>query len=284
MISGVFVGLSTIDLIYEVDKFPAPDSKITSRSQTVYAGGPATNAAITFRHLGGEAALVTSIGRHPLMALIWDELNRHHVKAVDVSPERPDMPAISAVAVDTTGQRNVISANASQISAYSEQVDLEMLNMASVLLVDGHLMKACIAWSRAAKDRGIPVVLDGGSWKRDTELLLPHIETAICSSDFLPPACSDHDQVIEFLRGHGIRQIAITGGSKPIRFTSNRGSGSIPVPAVSTVDTMGAGDIFHGAYSYFLAAGVGFPGALTQAASIASNSCRFRGTRAWMNQ
>lgn len=283
MIRGVFVGLSTIDLVYQVDQFPLPDSKITAMSQAAYAGGPATNAAITFRHLGGETALVAAIGQHPLTALIRNELDTFGVRLLDLAPARADAPAISAVAVNTAGQRNVISANAQPISEYSDRVDAEFLDSASVLLVDGHLMKACIAWAAAAKERGIAVVLDGGSWKQGTELLLPHVETAICSSDFQPPGCSGHEQVIDYLRGHGVRQIAITAGSRPIQFVSDQGSGCIPVPKVPVVDTMGAGDILHGAFSYYIATGSSFPDALLKAAEIASNSCRSRGTRAWMH-
>jgi sugar/nucleoside kinase (ribokinase family) len=284
VIRGVFVGLSTIDLVYEVDEFPLPDSKVTARSQAAYAGGPATNAAITFRHLSGEAALVTAIGQHPLATLIRDELGTYGVKLLDLSPGLADMPAISAVAVNPAGQRNVISANAAGISEYSDRVDPELLDSASLLLVDGHLMRACVAWARAAATKGLAVVLDGGSWKPGTELLLPHIETAICSSDFLPPGCSSHEQVIEFLKGNGVRQIAITAGSKPIRFVSGQESGYISVPEVPAVDTTGAGDIFHGAYSYYSAAGLSFPDALSRAASVASDSCRFRGTRSWMDR
>jgi sugar/nucleoside kinase (ribokinase family) len=284
VIRGVFVGLSTIDLVYEVDEFPSPDSKVTARSQVIYAGGPATNAAITFRHLGGEAALVTAVGRHPLTALIREELNACGVKLLDRSPDWVEVSAISAVAVNPVGQRNVISANAGRVSEYSDRVDPELLESASVLLVDGHLMKACLAWARAAEERGIPVVLDGGSWKPGTELLLPYIEAAICSSDFRPPGCFGSEQVIQFLRDCGVRQIAITAGSSPIQFASEQGSGCSPVPEVSAVDTMGAGDIFHGAYAYFVAAGLSFPDALARAADIASGSCRFRGPRAWINR
>jgi sugar/nucleoside kinase (ribokinase family) len=284
LIRGVFVGLSTIDLVYEVDEFPWPDSKITARSQAAYAGGPATNAAITFRHLSGEAALVAAIGRHPLTALIRDELDTYGVKLLDLSPDRTEVPAISAVAVNPAGHRNVISANAIRISEYSDRVDPGLLDSASVLLVDGHLMTACVAWARAAEEQGVTVVLDGGSWKPGMELLLPHIETAICSADFQPPGCSGHQQVIEFLKGYGVRQIAITAGSSPIRFVSGQGSGCISVPEVPVVDTMGAGDILHGAYGYYTSVGLNFPDALTRAASVASNSCRFRGTRAWMDR
>ena len=70
MASSVFVGLSTIDIVYGVDEFPAANSKIEAKSQEVLVGGPATNAAIAFAHLGGEATLVTAVGRNSLAAVV----------------------------------------------------------------------------------------------------------------------------------------------------------------------------------------------------------------------
>jgi sugar/nucleoside kinase (ribokinase family) len=45
---------------------------------------------------------------------------------------------------------------------------------------------------------------------------------------------------------------------------------------------MGAGDILHGAYCHFAAMKRDFVDSLTQAARIASESCRHAGTREWM--
>jgi sugar/nucleoside kinase (ribokinase family) len=56
----------------------------------------------------------------------------------------------------------------------------------------------------------------------------------------------------------------------------------VPVPQVEVVDTTGAGDILHGAYCYYASQGRAFVDALTEAARIASESCRYAGTREWM--
>ncbi|MBV8672742.1 MAG: hypothetical protein JOZ33_04855 [Acidobacteriaceae bacterium] len=279
---GIFVGLSTIDIVYDVDDFPVLDTKITAKSQSVFAGGPATNAAVTFRHMGGEAVLVTGVGRHPIGGLIREEMSQYSVKLLDLSPEFAEVPVISAVAVNAAGQRNVISANATRIKVSSVHVEPSILASASVVLVDGHYMQACQAWAEAARRSGIRVALDGGSWKQGLEELLRHVDTAICSGDFRPPGCSDREQVIEFLESRGVAEIAVTAGSGPIRFTAGRDSGLIPVPHVQVVDTMGAGDILHGAYCWYRAQGFSFSEALGKAAVIASESCRFSGTRAWM--
>lgn len=282
MTKGVFVGLSTIDVVYEVNEFPAADTKITARSQSVFIGGPATNAAIAFRHLGGDATLVTVVGRHPLASLIREELARYKVALIELHPGFHEIPVISAVAVNEAGQRNVISANASGMNLPAIQVDPRVLAPASVLMVDGHFMPACQAWASAARHRGIPVVLDAGSWKQDMETLLGSVDTAIGSADFRIPGCTGPDQIVAFLKSRGVRQAAITGGSRPIRWATEHDSGLIPIPEVAAVDTMGAGDILHGAYCWYAMQGSSFPRALEQAAAVASDSCRFRGTRAWM--
>jgi sugar/nucleoside kinase (ribokinase family) len=124
--------------------------------------------------------------------------------------------------------------------------------------------------------------LDGGSWKDGTHELLKSIDAAICSADFKPPQCDDEDDVLEYLKASGVTNIAITQGAEPMRFVSGAASGSAPVPQVKLVDTMGAGDIFHGAFCYYASIGHGFVAALGEAARIATASCRFHGTREWM--
>jgi sugar/nucleoside kinase (ribokinase family) len=143
-------------------------------------------------------------------------------------------------------------------------------------------MQAGQAWSRAARARKIPVVMDGGSWKAGSEELLRSVDTAICSADFMPPGCSTADEVFACLKAWGVTNIAITKGPEPVRFLSGESSGLVSVPQVQCVDSMGAGDIFHGAFCYYASTGHGFVEALGLAAGVASDSCRFRGPREWM--
>lgn len=282
MASGIFVGLSTIDVVYGVDEFPAANTKIAARSQEVFVGGPATNAAVTFAQLGGEPALVTAVGCNTLAAVVREDLKKHKIQLVDLNPEFEGLPALSSVTVDRYGNRNVVSANAIRVTNPPPKVDMGLCDDAHVVMVDGHFMEACKAWASAAKARGKPVVLDGGSWKDGTEELLKSVPTAICSADFLPPGCASRDQVIAFLKSRGVANIAITDGAEAIHFVSGQSSGTIAVPSVEVIDTMGAGDIFHGAYCFFASTGHGFIESLAEATKVASESCRYAGTREWM--
>lgn len=282
MAAGVFVGLSTIDLIHTVDAFPSPNSKAVAHTQDLFVGGPATNAAIAFSYLGGDAALVTAVGQSRLATIIRDELERYSIDLVDLTPEYDGLPAVSSVWVDRQGRRSVVSVNTKSLDHASPAVDAAVLANTRILQVDGHSMEACQAWARMAHSSGIPVVLDGGSWKERIDDLLPFVDTAICSADFRPPGCTEQDQVIRYLQAQNVKHIAITRGEEPIVFQSGSTGGFLPVPQVEVVDTTGAGDILHGAFCYYCASGRGFVESLGKAASVASESCRYPGTRRWM--
>lgn len=282
MADGIFVGLSTMDIVYAVDEFPRANTKVAALSQDVFAGGPATNASFAFAHLGGRASLVSAVGRHALAGSIKAEVQQHAIQLIDLNPDFADPPVISSISVNQRGERNVVSANAIRVNVPAARVDEAALGEASILLVDGHYMEACLSWARAAHTQGVPVVLDGGSWKEGTAELLRNVNIAICSNDFAPPGCVTEDDVIRYLGGCGVGNIAITRGADPVRFQLGATSGEVPVPRVDPVDTMGAGDIFHGAFCFFTSAGSGFVEALEAAAKVASESCRFRGPREWV--
>ncbi len=282
MIDGVFVGLSTIDVVYRVKEFPAANAKVAAKSQDIFVGGPATNAAIAFSRLGGKAALVTAVGRHPVSAIVRDECRKFAVDCIDLNPEFVEAPPISSVVIDESGRRNVVSANALRIQIPPAVVDQRICEEAKFVLVDGHAMQACQAWASAAKAAGKPVVMDGGSWKDGTDELLKSVHTVICSADFAAPGCASENALVKYFLSCGVTNVAITQGAQPVRFFAGGKAGKIPVPKVVAVDTMGAGDIFHGAFCYFFSIGNSFEEALEQAAEIASESCRYQGTREWM--
>jgi sugar/nucleoside kinase (ribokinase family) len=282
----LFVGLATVDLSYAVDEIPRRNQKISVAGQHIAAGGPATNAAATFAFLGGRAGLVTAVGSHPLGTIIRTDLEKFNVVLHDVARRRNELPPVSSIMVlRGTGERTVVSANAAVFSPIEAEFSPRWLSGVRIVQVDGHYMPLCIAAARLAHQRGIPVVLDSGSWKAGMAGLLRYIDIAICSDNYRPPGCRDIDDVFEFLAGRGIGKIAITRGASGLRFVDRVERGKIAVENIRPVDTLGAGDIFHGAFCYYMCQpGSSFRDALEAAARVASFSCRHPGTRSWMGE
>lgn len=279
---GVFVGLSTIDIAYLVDRLPHSDEKIVAHEQMVAAGGPATNAAITFARLGGEATLVSPLGHHPLTAIQEAELAAFGVRIAAHDRARAPAPAVSSIFVTRAGgERAVVSINAAHATTAAGDFDLSPLDDKDIVLADGHHMALCVAAAARARKRGVPVVFDGGSWKPGSDALLAQVDVAICSADFAPPRCGDEASVFHYLFARGVTRAAITRGARPILFRTATQHGEIAVPAVDVVDTLGAGDVFHGAFCRHYPERE-FADALAAAARIAARSCTCFGTRAWM--
>ncbi|WP_030616188.1 PfkB family carbohydrate kinase [Streptomyces fulvoviolaceus] len=285
---GLFVGLCTLDVIQLVDHAPAPNQKLTARRQVVTAGGPATNAAATFAHLGGAARLLTAIGSHPLGHVVAADLNRLGVTVSDLAADSVESPAVSSILVTaSSGDRAVVSTNATGYRLAPPE-DLDALVAAcGIVEFDGHHRELAQAAAHAARAAGRRTVLDGGSWKAGTQHLLPLIDVAVCSDDFHPPGTHTPADTLRFLREHGVVWAAVSRGAQPIMWAGPDGSGTVDVPAVPVADTLGAGDILHGALAHRLAVqgpltSQGFAEALRGAAAVASQACASFGTRAWM--
>lgn len=282
---AIFVGLSTLDIAYAIEKYPAEDAKTQADELFLGAGGPAANAAVAYAFLSGRTpTLITALGKHALAEPIRDDLRDHGVAVIDSIPERTQRPPVSSILVATgAGSRTIVSMDGSELRDPLPAPDLAVLDGAATVLVDGHYPELALHIAAAARQRGIPVVLDAGRWRDIHRELLPLVDIAICSDAFAPPGiAAGTDALFDHLLSIGPRSVAVSRGDQPIRYATTGTRGEIPVPACAAVDTLGAGDILHGAFCHFHSLGVDFPTALHRAAEVATLSCGYLGTREWM--
>lgn len=281
MYKGVFLGLATVDIIYYVPSYLEKNSKLKAVEQLGFAGGPATNAAIAFTALGSAGELITGLGNHPLASLAHRDLLLHGVKLNDYANNIDSPPIISSILVDiSNGDRSVVYSNTDRREINLLLRPDEILDDCSVVMFDGYFIKKAVEFAKVAKEKGIPIVLDGGSWKDGLDELLPHVDYAICSSNFFPPGCTEPGQVMEKLLDFGVREVCITRGGKPILFWDGLKINEIDIFPVEVVDTLGAGDVFHGAFCHFILT-LPCKDALAKASLLAGESCKYRGTREW---
>jgi sugar/nucleoside kinase (ribokinase family) len=160
-----------------------------------------------------------------------------------------------------------------------------VLDVATAVLVDGHHLAAGVAVAAAARERGVPVLLDGGSWKPGLDALLAQVDHAVLSADFALPAAGDEDVLRGVLARWAVTTAARSAGGGPVRVLGADGTETtVPVatvPPAEVVDTLGAGDVLHGAAAAALARGAGVPDALRAGVRWATASVRHRGALGW---
>lgn len=283
---GVFAGLATLDVVHRVPSPPTANQKITATAQFVAAGGPAANAAVTFAALGGHATLVTALGCSPVAQTIVAELRAVGVEVVDVVPDdAAQAPVSSVVVTEGTGDRSVVGGDAAgrKVRAPGRDVVAAVLSGADVVLVDGHHPDVCDAVAHEARDAGIRLVVDAGRWKPTMAGALARATDVVASADFALPGSTTSVDTAERLLRDGTPTVVVTDGPNPIRWWSGRDRGEVPAQVVRAVDTLAAGDVFHGAYVFGAASGLPLPVTIAYASKVAAVRCSMVGPRSWLS-
>ncbi|MBT9257237.1 carbohydrate kinase [Phycicoccus sp. MAQZ13P-2] len=283
-------GLATVDVVQVVEAVPGPDEKVVALAADVTAGGPACNAALTAAALGVPTRFVGAVGSGPLSAVVLRELASGGVAVTDLAPPAFEPPLSTVLVTQASGERAVVSRNAvgvAGLAAPSDSALDALLDGVAAVLVDGHHLPVAVAVARAARRRGVPVLLDGGSWKPGLEELLAETELAVLSSAFAVPDEPKSADVLGAVLAAGPSWAAVSDGAGPVRWRWAGGvHGEVPVPVVDVVDTLGAGDVLHGALLAELGRGgaTDLPGSLARAVEVASRSVAHPGALGWARQ
>ena len=262
---GCFVGLTTLDYVFYVDCQPENNAKVKTNNYKRFVGGPAANAAITYALLGGDATLVTCLGNTVESDFIKETLKGFGVTVFNCT-EDDALPNIAAIAVDQFGNRKIFSGQ----NQYTK-INIPVIDKHDFCLFDLNQQELSLG---ILKNCDCEIVVDAGSWKGETSAFLKKANVVIASENFRDPSGHDIFAVKECKNA----KKAITRGEKPILLAD----GEIPVEPVACVDSLAAGDIFHGAFCFaYYHKRCDFKAALAYAAKIATESVKYFGPREW---
>ncbi len=273
-------GLATFDVIQLVDRLPHSDEKVAALDFLTAAGGPAANAAVASAWLGDRPTLVTALPRHPLSDLIAQDLAACGVD-LEVVAEYQGAPITASIMITkATGERAVVSPT-SAATELPLEAPVPDLDGVGAVLVDGYFRSLSLPIARAARERGIPVILDAGSVKPYIPEVLREVDIAVVSEPFARDG-------MDLLADAGVERVIITQGGGSVLWRTPSGEGEVALNPVPVVDTLGAGDFFHGAFAWRIAT-LGADDAriaddVAFAAAVVARSLGSFGTREWLSQ
>ncbi|MGA2349255.1 MAG: PfkB family carbohydrate kinase [Terracidiphilus sp.] len=290
----LFLGRTTLDLLYRLDSFPGEDTKVYARDFHAAAGGPALNAAMTHSLLGGQAMLVSAVGGGPWSIPVRAELDRQRIALLDLAAGAAyETPATSVLINDATGSRTIVNPSLSTVflpplaADWQQALPAAWTPLPPVVLTDGFHLEQTLPLLASCQAAGVSICLDGGSWKPGTAELAPLLTVAICSERFTvpgqpsPSASGNPDAFFAWFAGQGVPHVALTRGPRSILAWDRGRRFEIEIASVNVADSLGAGDVLHGAFCHFYALNPEFEPALRRAAKIATLSCQALGTQAW---
>lgn len=279
MTSVLCVGIAVYDEIFALPAFPTRPTKIFASDFASAAGGPAANAAITIARQGGNATLWARIGNDMQGDRIVADLRRSDVDVSCVRRVEDARSGISAVGVTDDGERMLLVFADPNLDTDASWLPFDTISDFDAVLADVRWPVASRAVIERANALGRPTILDADLTSDPAALasLVPLASHVVFSEPALAQLTG-----IDGNAEAGLRRVHDAGGHVLVGVTLGDGGASWidadgfqhePGLAVRAIDTLAAGDVFHGAFALAVAQGRSAREAMRFANLVAGVKC-----------
>jgi sugar/nucleoside kinase (ribokinase family) len=277
------IGMPVRDLMFRVTGLPARGSKEHASHFDEICGGNALNAALGIVRLGGRASICGPMGdeKETTSRYIFEKMAEEGIDTKHLVHIPGLVTPISNIMIDPSGERTIVTFRDPELwNVRLPDHDL-LLADCDAILIESRCAKFGTDLCAEATRRGIPVVVDVDGVMSLREGLLTASSHLIFSSESLQETADVADD------GEALKKVAkltpsfLAGTRGPmgtIWLDDNQTLQQTPAFPVHTVDTLGAGDVFHGAFALGITEGRDIRAALRFASAAAALKCtRFGG-------
>lgn len=264
----IVVGSTMIDMIAYVDRLPDAGETVVGSRFVQGFGGKGANQAVMASRLGAAVSMVNQVGLDVLGDMTIENLAREGVDVALVGRTAGVSTGVAPIWVEPDGTNRIIvipGANDHLTPAQAQQA-VEMAPVVHLVLGQFEVPRAATAAAfGAARRRGALTVLNPApaaevspdllavtDWLIPNEAEFTHLARSVGIAGGDP----DDETVAAVARRTG-NSLAVTLGAQGAVICDQDGVLTrVAAPAVSAVDTTGAGDAFVGAFAYALARGL----------------------------
>ncbi|MDA9476166.1 sugar kinase [Bradyrhizobium sp. CCBAU 65884] len=276
------IGIPVRDLTFRVESVPARGSKANASHLAEICGGNALNAAIAIARLGGHVFFAGPMGdaRETSSGFILDQMAQEGIDTTHIV-RMPDMTTpVSAIMIEPSGERTLTIYRDPGLWRVKLPNADELLADCRAVLVESRCASFCVDLCAEARRRGIPVIVGVDRAMSLQDGLLTAASHLLFASEQVQETAgiADDAKALQRLARLTPAFLSATRGPLGTIWLNEAGepeeTAAFPVQAV---DTLGAGDVFHGAFALGLAEGKGVPEALRFAAAAAALKCTRHG-------
>jgi sulfofructose kinase len=276
------IGMPVRDLMFRVSSVPERGSKNPASHFDEICGGNGLNAAIAIARLGGHAALTGPMGdSHETSGkFIFERLAHEGVDSTGLVHMPGLLTSISAIMIDPSGERTNVTFRDPRLWKVRLPDTDKLLGECDAILTESRCSEFANDLCAEARTRGIPVVVDVDSAMSLRDGLLTVSSHLIFSSEALRATAgmsNDADALQTIARLTPSFLAATRGPLGTIWLDQAQGPRETPAFPVHAVDTLGAGDVFHGAFALAITENQDVPRALRFASAAAALKCSRHG-------
>jgi sulfofructose kinase len=277
------VGAATFDTIFKVPAIPATPTKVLPTACIQQAGGMAASGGAAIVRLGGQVEYWTRVGDDDTGRRIIADLSAAGLDLARVRRVPGGRSTLCTILVDDAGGRLVVPFYDPDLEPNPGWLPVDEIKRFDAVLVDARWPAGATRVLEAARAAGVPAVFDADiSPAGVLETLAPLASHVVFSEPALHEFTGRTD-VNQALRAAAARLpgfVGVTLGARGFRWLDKAELHSVPAPKVAVVDTLSAGDVFHGAFTLALAEKMPIADAGRFACATASLKCTRFGGRA----
>ncbi|MER8636220.1 MULTISPECIES: PfkB family carbohydrate kinase [unclassified Mesorhizobium] len=278
------VGALTYDTILRLDVLPSGAGKFLPSEAVQIAAGMAASAAASASRQGGQVWLWASVGDDAVGRDVIGQMEAERVDCSLVRRVEGGRSAIATILVDAAGERMIVPFYDAITQADPDRLPPADFSRFDAVLVDVRWPGAAALALAKARECGIPAILDADVASRPVlDRLLPlasHVVASLPAARILCGPEVSAGSAVAILGERTGAFVAVTDGANGTAFRHPGGNDvrHLPSPRVEAVDTLAAGDVFHGTFALGLAEGWDEERAVAVASAAAALKClRFGG-------
>lgn len=278
----VGIGHPNVDFLSHIKSLPGPNESARLLDYSWQGGGKVSTALVALARLGASCGIMGTVGSDLFGRMCKKDFERH---GVDTSRLITDEGCETALALviseEATRGRNIICNTGTNHRLEPGELDAEYIRGAKFL----HLSDSTATTQTAAdiaRRAGVRVAFDADEYSPGIQAMLPDIDVFVASEFYYKAVfCDgDYEKNCKSLLGLGPSVVVFTLGGKGCVGADAGGFFSEPTFDVPVVDTVGAGDVFHGAFIFGLLQGFAPARAARFANAVSSIKCTRIGGRA----
>lgn len=276
------IGIPVRDLTFRVEAVPARGSKANATHLAEICGGNALNAAIAIARLGGRVSFAGPMGDagETSSGFILERMAAEGIETGHILRMPGATTPVSAIIIDATGERTLTIYRDPTLWTVKLPDADKLLTDCRAVLVESRCASFCVDLCTEARRRGIPVIVGVDRAMSLQDELLTAASHLLFSSEQVRETAgiADDGAALKRLAALTPAFLAATRGPDGTIWLDEAGAlKETPAFAVQAVDTLGAGDVFHGAFTLRLAEGEEVREALRFAAAAAALKCTRHG-------
>ena len=279
----ICVGAACWDTVFQVKEIPAAGVKALALHAVQRAAGMAVNAAVALSRLGMSVHMWTRIGDDETGRQFLQEMQRERINADGVRVLAGVQTSFSSILVDLQGERTLVPFFDANIPPDASWLPLDKVADAGAVLVDMRWLEGAAAALKQARQCGVPGILDADTAPaQDLNDMIPlasHVLFSESALNIVRPGLAPEAALLDVAARNPAEVVGVTLGPQGALLWT-RASGRVlhvPAPRIQAVDTLGAGDVWHGAFAWGLVQGLPIPEIVQWANLAAAMKCEVFG-------